>query len=107
MAKDWSYLETRYKPTILEEKEIIETGSNLINHTEKKLYEYCLCDYCLGKVIFKDSKQCKSNGRIFEYRNPRGRKFQMALHSKCLKPALIALNDFYERRDTNEEKQDS
>lgn len=104
-VKDWKILESRTKVRMLEEKNLIEKGTNLTNRVEKIEYEYCLCDFCVGKVIVKDFENHKKNGAIIEYRNPIGRKFPIALHSKCLKDALKDISEYYEKKEkTYEEK---
>lgn len=97
--KDWKILESRTEVKMIEEKILIEKGTNLTNRIEKIEYEYCPCDFCLGRVIVKDYENYKKNGAIIKYRNPIGRKFPIALHSKCLKDALKDISEYYEKKE--------
>ena len=97
--KNWSNLEFRKKLTIIEEYKTIEEGSNLCNAIKKKIYEYTLCDWCLGKIIIENFRKNKKNGGEIKYRTPSGVKFPLALHNKCLKEALKDIDKFYRERN--------
>lgn len=99
MPKDWSKFEIRGKVKIFPCYEIIEEGTNTTNRKQKYLYDFCICDACLGKVFLKEyGKEYKKNGAIINLKNPSGRSFELALHSKCLKQAMKDFNEYYNER---------
>lgn len=97
--KDWSVCESRNKVRMIQHVETIEKGSNVTNRIEKTVYEFCVCDVCLGHVRIKDfGIKYPKNGAIIEFRNERGRKFPIALHNACFKKAIDDLNEYYSKK---------
>lgn len=97
--KDWSVCENRGKIRMIQHIETIEEGTNVTNRITKPLYEFCVCDVCLGNVRIKNyGTKYPKNGAIIEYRNEKGRKFPIALHDSCLKKAIKDLNEYYSKK---------
>lgn len=67
-------------------------GSHLVNYKQQKDYEYYKCDYCGEEIIIKD-KADEQDGGIAILPNTitnRG-NIKIALHNRCLKPLLEAI----------------
>lgn len=97
--KNWSACENREKVLIIPKKEVIQEGSNVTRKIEKIIYEFCICDVCGGEVVIKDyGSGVPINGAIVYFKNPRGRKFPVILHSKCLKNGVAEINKYFEEK---------
>lgn len=97
--KDWSICEKRAEIKSILKKEVIEEGSNVTNKIERILYEFCICDVCLGEVRIKDfGKMYPKNGAIIYQRTPGGRKYPVAFHNKCFKKGIEDINEFYRKK---------
>lgn len=72
-------LKRREGPIILQK--YISSGSPVVND-KRKLYKYCVCDYCGGEIEIKENRQEQTGGTL-EYRG-----MKLALHNKCLNAAI-------------------
>lgn len=67
-------------------------GSHLVNHKVEKDYNYYKCDYCGEEIVIKNKKDEQDGGiaALPDTLTHRG-KIEIALHNRCLKPLLEAI----------------
>lgn len=89
---DLKEIEKRKVIELHTEFDVIEEGNSVVKGRKEKKYDFLICDYCKEKI-----KLIKNNieGGTIEF-SIASRTLKLALHNKCLNPALKEINNKYE-----------
>lgn len=82
----------RKEPEKYAKMQYLEEKNNIVKRKAKKLYDYCICDYC-GSEIRLDIKQTERSGGIAVLPNSLTKcgELKVALCNKCVKCVLKQL----------------